>query len=87
MSSNWGTSGGLPVSSNSGQPPPEQDDGPTMAARYGLKRAHVNQSDSGGVRGHAVTANWPHKCDVSAQIELGRGDAVTMSVVEQRHRA
>ena len=36
MSSKWGTSGGPPLSSGSGRPPPEQDDGPTMAARYGL---------------------------------------------------
>src|SRR6478736_1883245 len=55
MSSDWGTSGGPPVSSNSGQPPPEQDDGPTMTARYGPNRC-LRQP----VRFRR--SSWPHRC-------------------------
>src|SRR6478735_10429467 len=55
MSSNCGTSGGPPVSSNSGRPPPEQDDGPTMAACYGPNRC-LRQP----VRFRR--SSWPHRC-------------------------
>ena len=41
MSSNWGTSGGPPVSSNRGQPPPEQDDGPGDCPRLHPFRARA----------------------------------------------